>query len=373
VGVGTPATTQRDQALSIGSLDASAALTLLRELGLVTDRDVVAGLVVTDVSRRNRNFRVVTAGGPSFLIKQACDADKARTLDNEASVFEALHCCSSPAVRAWLPPVVRYLREESVLVLGIEADALSLASYHRRTRRFPPGLAVALGRSLAALHAEGDDVRAVMPTVSGLPLVFSFDRPDVTVYYGASSATLQLLQAVHSTGNFADLLGQLRDEWRTGTVVHADLRLDNVVIRPGARARDGKALRLVDWEMAMCGDPAWDVATVLSEYLSLWLDHAPLSGETPPEQFLAHGPFTIEKWQPFVRQFWAAYSRSLVASVDVWRRATRFLAARLVQTAYESTQYSSDFPGQVVLKLQLAHNVLADPEAASRALFGIAA
>ncbi|MFD4371279.1 phosphotransferase [Streptomyces sp. NPDC058486] len=365
---------RRDQVRQ-GTLDATGAVGLLRELDLLTVADVVGGVVVTDVSRRNRNYRIVTTTGPSYLVKQAGDADKVRTLANEAQTYEALARCGSTALTAALPPVVRFLPDRSVLVLGIDPDAESLAAYHRRTRRFPPGVAAALGHRLAAVHALRDDgVRALVPVVSGLPLVFSFDCPDVTVYYGASSATLQLFTAVHGTGDFAERLGRLRGEWRPGCVVHADLRLDNGIVRPALPARTGKGLRLADWEMAMWGDPAWDVATVLSEYLSLWLDHAPVSAATPPERFLEHGPFPLARWQPSVHHFWTAYAATAAASTveALWSRAVLFAAARLVQTAYESTQFLADLPGQVVLKLQLAHNLLADPDAGGRALFGIA-
>lgn len=368
-----PISPERERAQTrIEPLDAKAALDLLCGLGLLTAADVVGGLVVTDVSRRNRNYRVVTTDGPSYLIKQAGDADKARTLDNEAQTYDALTHCGSAAVRAALPHVIQYLPERAVLVVGIDPDAVSLATYHRRTRRFPPGVAAALGGRLAALHTtRGSEARELMPVVSGLPLVFSFDRPDVTVYYQASSATLQLFTAVHGTGDFAELLGRLRKDWRPECIVHADVRLDNAVVRPAVPARTGKDLFLVDWEMAMWGDPAWDIATVLSEYLSLWLDHAPVSAVTPPERFLDHGAFPLERWQPFVQRFWAAYSGSCDAEA-LWWRAVRFSAARLVQTAYESTQYIVDLPGQVVLKLQLAHNLLSDPLGGSRTLFGIA-
>jgi aminoglycoside phosphotransferase (APT) family kinase protein len=140
--------------------------------------------------------------------------------------------------------------------------------------------------------------------------------------------------------------------------------------------RTGKHLRLVDWEMAMWGDPAWDLATLLSEYLSLWIDHAPVSEATPPEQFLAHGVFTLDRLQPSIRGLWEAYRDARTGSEPaglLWERAVRFSAARLVQTAYETSQYLNDLSGQVVFKLQLAHNILTDPITASTVLLGIPA
>lgn len=359
-----------------GLLGAADAVELLLSLNLLAPADLVAGLSVKDVSRRNHNYRVESGGGRSFLIKQASDPDKARTVANEAQVYGLLAGHAPPTVKAAIPELVRYF-EPGLLILELDAAAVSLAAYHRTVRRFPPAIAAGLGRTAAALHGlDGGTIRTLAPVADGLPLVFSFDRPDVTVYYGASGAGLPLFTALHTMGDFADRLADLRTEWTPQCLIHADLRLDNCILRPAERVRTGKHLRLVDWEMAMWGDPAWDLATVISEYLSLWLDHAPVSEDTPPERFLDHGVFALDRLQPSIQAFWRAYRDARTGTepvADLWDRAVRFAAARLVQTAYETSQYLSELSGQVVLKLQLAHNILADPTAASVVLLGVPA
>lgn len=360
-------------------VDARDAVGLLRDLGLVSARDVVVdGLEVHDLSRRHRNLRVTLGDGRGYLVKQAIDDDRARTLAHEVRVLRLF--ADGPQPLHWDPAT-------ATLVVDLEPESTSLAAYYRRRRRFPLGLASALARALAATHAHADaHAEAALATVRGLPLVFSFDHPDVSLYYGASSASLELLGIVGATPGFAARIADARRAWRPSCVIHADARLDNAVVTPGARARDGKRLRLVDWEMAMWGDPAWDVATVVSEYLSLWLDFSPLSALTPPEEYLRHGIFHLETLQPSIRAFWRCYATGVAGSPDparpgagpalgdareLWDRAMGFVALRLVQTAYEATQYASTLAGPVVLKLQLARNVLEDPLAAGMALAGV--
>jgi hypothetical protein len=48
-----------------------------------------------------------------------------------------------------------------------------------------------------------------------------------------------------------------RGAWRAVTLVHADLKHDNLLLAPDGR------LAVVDWEMARVGDPAWDLAGLL--------------------------------------------------------------------------------------------------------------
>lgn len=364
-------------------VDARGAVALLGELGLVSADDVVTGgLEVHDVSRRHRNLRVTLGDDRGYLIKQAVDDDRARTLAHEARVLQLLAAdgAAGPG-RDDAAGALHWSDATSTLVVGVAPASRSLAVYYRRRRRFPLGLAEALAQALAATHAHADAAtREALASVVGLPLVFSFDRPDVSLYYGASAASLDLFRIVGTTTGLAEHIAAARDAWRPRCLIHGDARLDNAVVVPVARARDGTVLRLVDWEMAMWGDPAWDVATVVSEYLSLWLDFSPVSGLTPPEEFLDHGVFQLDDLQPSLRAFWARYAATLgragggPADDDpgaFWLRALRFAALRLVQTSYEAAQYAPSLTGQVVLKLQLAANMLEDPVAAGIALAGV--
>lgn len=51
-------------------------------------------------------------------------------------------------------------------------------------------------------------------------------------------------------------LRRARAAWRPVGLIHGDCKLDNVII-----AADG-AIRLIDWEMARHGDPAWDLGAL---------------------------------------------------------------------------------------------------------------
>jgi aminoglycoside phosphotransferase (APT) family kinase protein len=51
-------------------------------------------------------------------------------------------------------------------------------------------------------------------------------------------------------------LRRARAAWRPVGLIHGDCKLDNVIIG------DDDAIRLIDWEMARLGDPAWDLAAL---------------------------------------------------------------------------------------------------------------
>ncbi|SDP17052.1 Predicted kinase, aminoglycoside phosphotransferase (APT) family [Nakamurella panacisegetis] len=72
-----------------------------------------------------------------------------------------------------------------------------------------------------------------------------------------------------------DLAGRLADgipEPGTGSLVHGDYRLDNVLVR------DGRITAVLDWEMSTLGDPLSDLALLL-----LYADQPMLAGDGPDD------------------------------------------------------------------------------------------
>lgn len=62
---------------------------------------------------------------------------------------------------------------------------------------------------------------------------------------------------------------RLRREWRHRSLVHADLREDNLLFGEPGTAEP--AVRIVDWELAGFGDPRYDVGVVVGQLLLAWL------------------------------------------------------------------------------------------------------
>jgi hypothetical protein len=65
---------------------------------------------------------------------------------------------------------------------------------------------------------------------------------------------------------------EARRLWRPLALIHADLKHDNVLVEANP---EGWQVRVVDWEMARVGDPAWDLATLTSRLIAV-------GGEAPP-------------------------------------------------------------------------------------------
>jgi hypothetical protein len=130
-----------------------------------------------------------------------------------------------------------------------------------------------------------------------------------------------------------------------------------------------------DWELVQYGDPAWDLAGALQNFLVFWVSTMPLSDEFTPEERIAQAGVPLADLRRAVRALWAGYRQA--AALDeaernnVLSRTVAFSAARLIQSAFEFADEAEVLPGQAVILLQISANLLDEPERGQLELYGI--
>ncbi|HEX2021803.1 MAG TPA: phosphotransferase [Candidatus Thermoplasmatota archaeon] len=337
----------------------------LIERGLVDAERVVDGdLVVRDVSRRNRNFRVQSERGPSLFVKHAPAPEQAPLLAQEAAALEAIQ--GDATLAAGVPRVRLYDPGERLLVTDLVRDVETLHERHARLRTCPPDVAAALGAALARVHAAPVTPGIAARLRPAVPLAFQVGLLPNAGSRDLSGGAVKLLGVLDEFPDVRRHLDALLAEWRPACVVHGDLKWDNALV---ADAPGGPRVTLVDWEGAGLGDPAWDVGCVFVDHLAFWLGSVPVTGETPPERAAELAAVPLGSLAPALRAFWASYGATLGLSPPeagaLLERATRHAGARLVQLAFEQVQTLPALTGTAVLTLQLAHNVLQRPRDAA--------
>jgi len=236
-----------------------------------------------------------------------------------------------------------------------------------------------MGKALATIHrlakpkaTSGGNTQTFVVRPPG---VLSIHRPEPWIFQDISSANIQLIKTVQRSAPFCRSLDELRQEWRTETLIHYDIKWDNCVVFARPASKRTTRLKIVDWEAAGMGDPCWDVGSVFSNYLSFWLLSIPITDEAPPDRFLELARYPLEGMHPAMRSFWQSYARGMeldAATSGEWLlRAVKYGAARLVQTAYEQMQMSLHLTGNTLCLLQLSLNILQHPQAAMVHLLGI--
>jgi aminoglycoside phosphotransferase (APT) family kinase protein len=332
--------------MSMLEQDEVAAYLLQRRL--VGRRSIVAGrLRISDVSSRNRNFRVIGGPSESYLLKQGIVADSAASLRNEAALYRRLSGRGGAAA-ACVPALHRYDTERGILVIEWIAGAEDLDALRRRRGSCPAPLAAALGRALATIHAIAPDGEALREDA---PWVLALHRPPLEALRYLSAASVELVMALQRDARVGAALDALRDVWRVEALVHRDVKWANCIAHPRPGGVRATRIRLVDWEMAGWGDPAFDVGSALSDFAALALDGAPGAARA------AAGAL----WPAYVR----ARGLDAAAAAALLERSLRFAGARLVQSAFEHTQETTVLGERVARIMGLARDLLlSDPRAA---------
>lgn len=338
--------------------------------------DVVKNVVRVDADpRRNNNFRVSVSSRPGIFLKQARDFDGRQTLAREAALSGALADLpgSNPILR-YLVPFLSYDPTSNILLFELLEKARSLA-VHQRSRRIPLHAAVELGKALGAVHNVAPECLP-LDRVPGLrrparPHVFFLHRADYQFYCGASPGDLGLMRLLQSFPALCELLEELDTEWRSETLIHFDLKLDNVLLLPGKRS-----VCLVDWEMAAIGDPAWDLGSLFADCLCAWLFSIPIAVDESPTRYLSLARLPLPSLQPALRTIWTSYRKERclmgTAAAEFLLRAIRYSAARLIHVATERTRLAPELMSTIAYQLQLSWNILRDPKHACSQLLNLA-
>lgn len=370
-------------------LTASDLLTYLLRRGLVVPETVVDGdLLIVDGSRRHRNFRVVSSGGCSYFVKQDADADGVGTVGYEAAVYRLLEAkAPGGETDLLLPRFSAYDPEQGILLLDLVPDAENLREHQVRRKCFPPALAALAGRSTAALHRSFRREALERPDFLALsrqpPAILSMHRPPLHLLQSVSAANVALVRQIQQFPQFCALLEETARGWSADAVVHGDLRWDNCLILRASRGKSQEksertrkvAIRLIDWEYAAIGDPAWDVGAFLSQYLSFWILSIPATAEGSPADLARRATSPIERMRPAMRAFWSTYVRTAglddAAAEERLLRAARYVGVRLLEAAFEGLHKASQLSRTAAHLVQLSMNVLERPRDAVSQLLGI--
>jgi Ser/Thr protein kinase RdoA (MazF antagonist) len=337
----------------------------LLSLGLVKPRDIVGeDFTIIDASRRNCVFLAGTRAGPTFVVKQAASRS-APTLAHEAAVLRIL--AATNALRGEVPTLVRHEPEAARLVLRTPARARDFGDHRGRFPRVPLR---ALGGALARLHRVG--ANGIQEQPLGLEPMWglSLPEPPHQLLLDLSAGAQDLVARVQASGSVCDRLNRLRENRDDDTFVHGDLRWENCLALPAPGARRRTRVLLVDWELGGRGAAGFDVGTVLAEYLRAWVGSIPIVDPGNPARLVARARYPLRRMQPAIQAFWLAYRRASPRPPKL-RRVVELAAVRLLQTAVEHAQGLATPSAHVVTLVQLADNMLRDPDDAALGLLGL--
>jgi len=351
----------------------------LLDRGFVTRDSVVnGGVEISEIPRRNRNFRIAQRSGQGYFLKQVrqWDPETVRTLRTEAECYKVASGDGAFAAIAEIVPRFRlYDQRRSVLITELLDGAETITEHHFKNDRFPVEVAEQLGRAFGAYHRRVTE--SPPASLGGVllrrpPWIFSVHEAPSHATANLSGGIHQMLAMVRQFPQFRAALEKLRSNWRHEALMHGDIKWENCVLCPGPNGT--LSLKIVDWELADWGDSCWDLAGIMSAYLSFWAQSLPTNAGDP-DAMVAQARYPVERMQPAMQSFWRTYASCRGVSGDaargLLRRTALYTGARMIQTAFEMLQMSPSANSTTVCLLQLSMNVLENPEDATRELLGI--
>ncbi len=348
---------------------------LLAHVGLVPiDRVVDEALTIESSVRRNRNLRVSWRDGTGYFVKLPDDRSplSRQTIRAEAAFYRI--ATEVNALRHVTVPLVHVDDRHDLLVLELLARHDTLLDRLRQAPRgtFPIALHARVAGELGSLHSlDGERMGlASPPAVAPVP---HYARPSPWVLHFATPATLLVLEMLGDLPSVDDGLADLASTWQAQTVVHGDIRPENVLIAETDHASD---LRLVDWELCHLGDPAQDVGALVAAAVTATLGQASF---TSPEEDPSPRPWhDLEEASTVLQATCSAIITAYTRSRDLkgrqrrefFVRATRYAAARLIQGVMEMADRHDAVTTSGCAMVEMAGNIFADPDHATVALLG---
>ena len=348
----------------------------LRERGLLDPSEgALSDVAIESFARRNLIHKV-TWDSRGYIVKQGVGLEGSKSIANEAAAYRHLATRKESDIGRYLAHFVDYDAEHDAVTVELAGTAENLREYHIDVGHFSITLGRALGDALGVLHSP---LRPTPKQPNGFadipPWILSLHRPDLNMLAHASSANIEMIKTVEQVPELGEHLDTLRSTWVPTTLIHNDIRWDNCVVYGKPSSGRRTRLKLIDLELAQLGDPLWDVGCALSEYLSLWVTSIPMTGEAPPDHYTQLSGYPLHRMQPAIRALWQAYLHRTESdsahAANALHTATRYAAARLIQTAFERTQLTTYLTGTVICMLQLSLNIFEQPADAATDLFGI--
>jgi hypothetical protein len=364
-------------------LTASNLFYYLRDVGLASSSDILDGdYGLSEIGRRNRNFRVTGAGGKAIFVKQvpAVMPETMLSFMREAAFAQlAAEAAPGSALRHVGATLRRYDPRAHVLVYdAIEANEC-LTEYAQRRGAMPEGIARNLALVLASIHLEtmqhGALARVSQAFSGEAPWIFIISTDAETVMPNMSAGVRQVVGLLRQTPELSGSLTELGRQWRRLCLMHGDMKADNVLI--ALRPDGGRELKLIDWELSNLGDPLWDAACALCLFLQPWLFSVRVDGTVPTAGSIPGDAQALAAAKRNAGLFWTTYLErmrpALPADDDATLRVGRLAAARLVLLVFELLPNATTVSPHAMLALQLARYFFVDPSNALRDLFGIVA
>lgn len=342
---------------------------------LVNNRSVVKGdFVVHPVKTRNYNMKILINEEESLFVKQMeMDVVSTNLFNREVYTYQLFNTDEAfSSISKYAPSLLAFDDENNIMVTELIFNSKNLTEYYMLTKKFDLNLAKEQANIISECHIRVNNTVDTSIYPKTLPWVLQLDKYEAHQFFANNEFSTKIIKLIKENRVLQNELIKLANSWQYTHLIHGDIKWINFLIIESENRTEQK---LIDWELADIGDPLWDVAGLLQSYLTTWLlgfdNNNPYCNELPEY----NSPFDINLMQPSAKHFLYNYLKFKEYAVSEYNffftKTIQLTAARIIQTCVEGVTYNSKIEANTMRSVQLAFNILKNPEYALESLFDI--
>jgi Phosphotransferase enzyme family len=351
---------------------------------------------VTVISAKNFNVLVSCRDGKNLLVKQEIHNNMGQTKGEFWSAWQMQELINrfpdlGRKIGEFLPELLYFDPENSILIVRYLADCTDIYQYYTNEHKFPVEVARSIGVLLATIHSQTfqqlahkrfwDDSQMaarkrshLASSHSAIDLIDRLTRITPQIVQTLPPECWQFFRLYQRFPSLSAAIIELGAAITPSCLVHHDLKLNNILVdldweRPGS-----SGIRLIDWERANWGDPAFDLGCILGSYLEIWLDGLAIGSSLSINESLQLATTPLELLQPslftLVQAYLAEFPAITIARPSYLDRAIQFAGLALIQSVEGKIYEERAFDNRGIVILQVAKQLLCTPQAAMNTLFG---
>ena len=351
----------------------------LVQRGLLDPFAITRGdFAVEELEFHNRGFRVYRPVTKPLYVKQLREFDRANVLCLQREAAFGLAVARTDSVQ-WLksrmPTFLDYDARHHAVTVELLPETENLHETMERVVSIPESVSRGLGQLIGSFtFKECDDLRAAIPNdlcPGKPPWILSFHVDQGAGFL--SPANKHLLGVLQQDDVFASSLNELRSNWQATSLMHGDLKWNNVLVRETDLEPDWY---VIDWEMVDRGDPRWDLGTMIQCWWYFWILSTPPDELTSLDDMLNRRRSAFDETRPSLNALWEGYQTAVGLSDSDLRRTrrvvARFAAARMLQTVYELLHSQESIGVSAQIMIEMSRRILKAPESMAEFMPGVA-
>jgi serine/threonine protein kinase len=353
--------------------------------------------IVTLIPAKNFNLAIAFRDGRTLLVKQELHNGRGQTKGEFWAAWQMNQLVKyfsnlSDKISSFLPDILHFDPDSSILIVNYLTDHCDLYKYYTKEHQFPVEIARSIGQLLATIHSqtfqqpkyqqfltdrEGINVSPIgMPDRKGYAydIIRRLSRITPDIFRMMPVECLQFFKLYQRFPSLSQAIADLGNSIAPSCLIHNDLKINNILLDLNWNRSESQVIKLIDWERADWGDPAFDLGCLLGSYLEIWLDGLAISNTLSINESLQLAATPLELLQPslaaLIQSYIAGFPAIEVARPDYLDRSIQFAGLALIQRIEIVIDEDRIFGNRGIMMLQIAKQLLCTPHPARNTLFG---